>query len=113
MPRSVIGFAVSGTVTGEDYDSVLIPAVEAMLAKQNTIRMLYSIGPDFTGYQMAAMWDDAEMGLRHLTAWERIAVVTDVDWIRPAVKMFGFVMPGQVRVYENDELADAKRWLGE
>jgi hypothetical protein len=113
MPDNVIGFAVSETVTGEDYESVLIPAVEAMLLEQKTIRLLYSIGPDFSGYQMAAMWDDAKIGLRHLTAWERIAVVTDVGWIRPAVKIFGFAMPGDVRVYKNDELEDAKRWLGE
>ena len=113
LPGNVIGFTASGTVTAEDYESVLIPAVEAKLAEQKMIRLLYHLGPDFSGYKMAAMWEDAKIGLRHFTAWERIAVVTDVDWIRSSVKVFGFAVPGHVRVFKNDELAEAKGWLGE
>ena len=59
------------------------------------------------------MWDDAKVGLQHLTAWERVAVVTDVGWIRTAMKAFGFVMPGQVRVFSNSELTAAQQWLSE
>ena len=44
-------------------------------------------------------------------AWERIAVVTDVDWIRTATKAFGFAMPGEVRVFSNAELGAARDWL--
>jgi hypothetical protein len=47
----------------------------------------------------------------NLAAWERIAVVTDVDWIRMATKAFGFAMPGEVRVFSNAELGAARDWL--
>jgi hypothetical protein len=53
------------------------------------------------------------VGLQHLTAWERIAVVTDVGWIRTALKVFGFAIPGQIRGFSNNELAEARQWLSE
>ena len=100
-------------MTGADYESVLIPAVEEMLARRKNIRFLYHLGEDFTGFDAKAMWDDAKVGLKHFSAWERVAVVTNVGWISATMKAFGFVMPGHVRVFGNSELADAKRWLSE
>lgn len=113
LPENVLGFTAKGDVTGADYESVIIPAVEEMLTRKKKIRLLYYLGEDFTGFEMKAMWDDARIGLQHLTAWERVAVVTDVEWIRTAMKVFGFVMPGQVRIFSNSELAGARQWLSE
>lgn len=113
LPENVLGLEARGEVTGADYESVLIPAVDEMLARRRSIRFLYHLGNEFTGFDAKAMWDDAKVGLRHLAAWERVAVVTDVAWIRTAVKMFAFVMPGQVRIFSNSELAGARQWLSE
>ena len=38
LPDNVLGFEAKGEVTGVDYESVLIPAVEEMLARQKSIR---------------------------------------------------------------------------
>ncbi|MBT0653436.1 STAS/SEC14 domain-containing protein [Geomobilimonas luticola] len=111
LPDNVLGFEAKGEVTGADYESVLIPAVEKMLAQRKNIRFLYHLGNEFTGFNAKAMWDDAKVGLQHLSAWERVAVVTDVEWIRVAMKAFGFVMPGKLRAFGNDELVEARRWL--
>jgi hypothetical protein len=113
LPENVLGFEAKGEVTGVDYESVLIPAVNEMLARQKSLRFLYHLGNEFTGFHAKAMWDDAKVGLQHFTAWERVAVVTDVGWIRTGMKAFGFVMPGQVRVFSNSELSEARQWLGE
>jgi hypothetical protein len=113
LSENVLGFSAKGKVTGADYESVLIPAVEQVLTRQKKIRLLYWLGEDFSGFEMKAMWDDAKVGLQHLTAWERVAMVTDLEWIGTAIKAFGFVMPGQIRVFSNSELAEARRWLSE
>jgi len=113
LPDNVLGFEAKGAVTGSDYESVLIPAVDEMLARRKSIRFLYHLGNEFAGFDAKAMWDDAKVGLQHLTAWERVAVVTDVGWIRTAMKAFGFVMPGSVKVFGNSELAEARKWLSE
>ena len=113
LPDNVLGFEARGEVTGADYESVLIPAVEEMLTRQKSIRFMYHLGKEFEGFDAKAVWDDARVGLQHLTVWERVAVVTDVGWLRAAVKAFAFVMPGQVKVFGNSELETARRWLSE
>lgn len=111
LPRGTIGFTATDQVTAKDYESVLMPAVEAALKKRKKIRFLYHLGPKFSGFSAGAMWDDAKIGLGHIGSWERIAVVTDVDWIRLAIRAFAFALPGEIKVFPNRQLAAAKRWL--
>ncbi|MDD2581812.1 MAG: STAS/SEC14 domain-containing protein [Desulfuromonadaceae bacterium] len=113
LPNNVLGFKAVGKVTGADYESVLIPAVDEMFERRTNIRFLYQLGDEFTGFDAKAMWDDAKVGLQHFSSWERVAVVTDVGWIRTALKAFGFAMPGHVRVFSNSELEVARQWLNE
>lgn len=51
------------------------------------------------------------MGLHHWSDFERIAVVTDHDMDRTMIKGFGFMMPGEVRVFAVDEMDDANEWI--
>ncbi len=111
LPDHVIAIAAHGQVTGDDYERVLIPAVETALEKHKTIRFLYHLGADFTGFTAAALWDDAKVGIRHLTAFEKVAVVTDIGWIGEAVKVFGLLIPCPTKVFRNDELPEARAWI--
>ena len=49
--------------------------------------------------------------MKHLTSFEMIAVVTDRDWVRHTVNLFGYLIPGKVRVFPLAEEADASDWL--
>jgi hypothetical protein len=113
MPDEVVAVSAKGTVTGEDYDNVLVPVIEERLKRHQKIRMLYQLGRDFSGFTAAAMWDDAKVGIRHLSAFEKIAVVSDVDWIASAVRIFAFVIPCPVKVFRNDKLSEAKNWVSQ
>jgi SpoIIAA-like len=113
MADNVVAVSATGKVTGDDYDRLLIPLIEGKLRTYDKIRLLYVLGPGFDGFTAGAMWDDAKIGLKHLTAYERIAVVTDVGWVAGAVKFFAFTIPCPVRVFGNDWLAAAKSWLAE
>jgi len=111
-PEGVLEVRAVGKVTGEDYENVLVPAVEQQ-KRRGKIRLLYRLGPEFEGYTAAAMWDDTKLGLKHLRGWERMALVSDVGWVRAAIKVFALAIPGHVRVFHNSELADATRWVCE
>ena len=113
LPANALGFKAKGKVTAKDYEEVLIPAVEALFRSHDKVRFLYQLGADFTGFEAAAAWDDTKLGLKHLTGWERMAVVSDVEWIRVVIKAFGLVLPGHVRVFHDRELAEAVRWISE
>lgn len=111
LPDHVVGISASGQIEAKDYETVFMPALDAALKRHHRIRVLYQLTPQFGGFSSGAMWDDAKLGLAHWTAWERIAVVTDVDWIVHATRMFAFLMPGQVRVFSNKAMAEAEKWI--
>ena len=113
MPDNVVAVSASGKVTGEDYDYLLIPLIEGKLKTLKKVRVLYVLGPEFTDFTAGAMWDDAKIGLRHFTAYERIAMVTDVNWILGAVKFFTFMFPCPVRIFGNERLSEAMAWISE
>src|SRR5208282_4161731 len=86
FPTKVLAFACKGHVTKRDYETVLIPAVEEALKQKSKVRLYYQIDPDFSGIEPGAVWDDFKVGMEHVLRWERIAVVTDVDWIRYTIR---------------------------
>ena len=63
------------------------------------------------GFKPGAMWDDFFVGVEHLSRWERVAVVTDLDWVRLATRAFGFLLPGKTQVFTLAEAGAAKAWI--
>jgi hypothetical protein len=111
LPEGVVGFEAVGEVTAEDYESVAKPAIEGARVGRDKVRLLYVLGDRFSGYTAGAMWDDTKLGLSHPFSWERIAVVTDEGSMRTMVKGFGWLIPGEVKLFSVSELEDAKTWV--
>ncbi len=109
--KNVVGFELSGVVTGEDYEKKLIPSIKKKLQESDKVRVLYHVTKDFDSYEFKAMFDDAMAGLEFFTNWEKIAVVSDVEWIVNGVKIFAFAVPGRVKTFSNAEAEEAKKWL--
>ena len=57
------------------------------------------------------MWVDFRVGFGHLTGWERVAGVTDVDWIKQATNFFRFLMPGEIRIFPTNDAPEARQWI--
>jgi SpoIIAA-like len=110
LPDNVIGIIGSGTITGEDYDTVIIPAIKDKLQKYKKVRILYQLTKDFTHCELGAYLEDAKVSW-HTLSFEKVAVVSDVHWINDSVNVFKFIIPVQVKVFSNSELDKAKEWL--
>jgi hypothetical protein len=113
LPPGALGFRAIGQVTAADYERVLVPDIEAAFVLNRKLRLLYHVGPDFIGFDPGAMWDDAKLGFRHFTGWDRVALVTDVPWLRVTSTAMGFAVPAQFRVFRDAELAAAIGWISE
>lgn len=111
LPDQVLGVRAIGELDDDDYDDVLVPAIEDRLARHDKIRLLYVLGPEFEGFEADAMWEDAKLGAKTFTSYERIAVVTDSTMVRRSVKAFGWLMPGDVRTFAVAELDAATSWI--
>jgi hypothetical protein len=111
LPAGTVGFRAHGQVTSADYENVIVPDVEAAFALNRKLRLLYVTAEDFTGFDPGAMWDDAKMGARHFSGWDRVALVTDVPWLRMTVTAFSFAIPAQFRLFRAAELDEAAAWI--
>jgi hypothetical protein len=99
-----------GKVSEDDYRDVLVPAVSTAV-ERGDVRLLYVLGNDFDSYSAGALWADTKLLAENRKAWKKVAIVSDADWLENSVKAFGWLMPGEVKVFETDEVHDAKEWL--
>jgi hypothetical protein len=109
LPDGVVGLRASGEVTAEDYRDVMVPALDEALARGG-VRLLYVLD-EHTKFSPGALFADAKVAVRHLKGWERLAVVSDADWLENSVKAFGWMMPGEVKVFDDDDIDQATAWL--
>jgi hypothetical protein len=110
LPAGVIGFRSDGQVTASDYTDVLKPAVDAAIRRGDEVRILIEFG-DWSGMSGGAMWEDLKMGIERFTKWKKIALVTDIDWMRHAIGIFGWMTPGDVKTFSLADRESAVTWL--
>ena len=112
LPDNVIGIEASGQVTHEDYRNVLIPEVEALMAR-GPVDMLYAFGEDFSGFDLEALWDDAAFGIKHWRQFHRVALVADQAWLRAAFSTFAPLVPAETHLFRYSEMAEARNWIAQ
>ena len=108
MPAGVIGFEASGRLRAEDYRDVILPALERAAAA-GEVRFVI-VMRDFGGMSGGALWQDLKVGFEHLRAWKRIALVTDIAWMRDLTSLFGWMTPGETKTFPLAQLDDAAAW---
>jgi hypothetical protein len=107
LPRNVVGIVVTGRVTTEECREILMPAMKKSLQRHDKIRLYYELSCRFPG----SAWDDLDLGIEHASRCERVAIVTDVAWVRLTVKALRFLIPGEIRVFSTLEAEEGRAWI--
>ena len=113
LPESALGVSGEGKITGTDYETVFIPALEKKIETNKKIQLLYHLGTGFTGFDLSAMYDDAKVGFKYLHAFTKIALVSDRPIINNLAKFFGDILSCDLRIFKDSELNAAKEWIAE
>jgi len=111
MAGNVVSVKAAGTITGRDYKEILIPVLEEKIARFGKVRILYTVGRDFSGVTIGAMWNDARAIIKHLNAIERAAVISDVRWMINLTKLFSIIMPYPVKAFGMEKSAEGHAWI--
>ena len=117
MPEGVTGIRVSGRVLADDLRE-LKPEMEDLLkAGSETggeIRIVEVIASDYEGFGPGGLMEDLKLGLgtvfRHHSAFKRIAVVSDKEWVVHTLHALAWMVPGELALFGLDELDRAKEW---
>ena len=107
LPGNVVGIVVSGRLTMQDCQDVLVPAMQKSLKRHDKIRLYYELNSRFPG----AAWDELDLGLEDLSRCERVAIVTDIGWVRLTVKALRFLIPSEIRVFPTDQADEGRAWI--
>ena len=108
LPSGVIGFEVVGKLQAEDYRDVVLPALE-QAARAGEVRFVILM-PEFHGMTPGALWQDLKVGIEHFRAWKRIALITDIEWMHHLTSIFGWMTPGEVKVFSLQDRDQAIAW---
>ena len=113
VPAGVVGIRATGKLTRDDYKNVLEPGLKEAV-DSGEARVLFVL-PDFDGLEAKAWLEDAKTGLgvelRNRSAWKKLAFVSGVEWVTKSMQLFAWAMPGELEVFEMDELDKAKEWV--
>jgi SpoIIAA-like len=109
LPDGVLGFEGAGEIRPSDYRDVLMPAVKAVWDRGEQVRIVL-VFERWDGMSPGAAWEDLKTGMKHLTKWKRIALVTDLDWMITVTSLFGWMTPGELKRIPVAERAQAIAW---
>jgi hypothetical protein len=111
MPAGTIGFEAHGDVDDDDFEEIVAPVLRREIADGRKVRLLYLLGPQLRDYEGDAVKEEMKFAARHATAYERVAIVSDESWLRPALRMLSVLVPGQLRGFPVAQLQSAKAWV--
>jgi hypothetical protein len=111
MPAGTLGFEAVGEVEDDDWERDVEPTLREEISQGRKLRLLYLIGPQTSELEGDAMKADTEFRARHASAFERVAVVSDEDWMRPALRVLSVLLPGKARGFAVADIEAAKTWL--
>ena len=113
MPAGTIGFEAVGEVEDDDCEEAVEPVLRREIAGGRKVRLLYLLGAKARDVERDAMTADTGFRARHATSFDRVAVVSDEDWMRPAVRALSVLLPGRAKAFPVHDLEAAKAWLAE
>jgi len=112
VPDNMVAFRASGEVTKEDFENVF-PEVEALVERTGKLNYLLELETSPADFTMGAWLQDALLGIKNITKWNRAAIVSDSEGVRNFTDAFSKVMPGEFRGFPISELEHAIDWVSE
>ena len=113
LPLNIVGFKAVGEITEKDFTETVMPKVKALIDKTDQLNYLLVLDTSLKNFTIGAWMKDAMMGIKHLTKWNRAAIVSDVEAIRNFTNFFSYLMPGEFKGFEHSELQQAIDWVSE
>jgi len=111
LPLNMVGFKAVGKITGRDFTETVMPKVKALIDKTDKLNYLLVLETSLKNFSIGAWMKDAKMGIKHLSKWNRAAIVSDVKAVRTFTNFFSYLMPGEFKGFEYSDLQQAIDWV--
>ncbi|WP_024443243.1 MULTISPECIES: STAS/SEC14 domain-containing protein [unclassified Mycobacterium] len=113
MPQGVTGIRVSGRLRGDELREIK-PSLHDLLRDGGDVRIVEVIDSDYEGFGPGGLLEDIKLGLGavlpHHSAFKRIAIVSDKEWVAHVLHALEWMIPGELKVFGLDDVERAKEW---
>ena len=109
-PENVAAFNATGDVTKEDFENLVIPYVKNKVEQFDELNYLLYLDTDLSNFTMGAWLQDALLGIKNLSKWNRCAIVTDKEGVQNFTDIFSVLMPGEFKSFPKENLYNALYW---
>jgi hypothetical protein len=110
VPINVAAFRATGTITEDDFKLVVIPAMSRMAERVGQVNYLLVLDTSISNFSFGAWMQEILLGLRHLTRWKRVAIVSGSDGIAALTDLFSVFVPGEFRGFYHEQMQVAIEW---
>ena len=107
---NVAAFRASGQVTKDDFENVVLPHVKAKVEVYDELNYLFYLDTKLEEFTAGAWIQDAWLGIKNLTKWNRCAIISDEERIHKFTETFSKVMPGEFKTFTTAQLGVAAKW---
>ncbi len=111
LPPHVFGVKAVGEVTADDLKHVLLPGLLQLTGKYNEIYYILVLETKVENFTAGAWWQDMVAGLKNLTKWKKMAIVTEQKAVENFTDAFSYVVPGEAKGFSLNEIQDAIDWV--
>ena len=112
LPLNMVGFRSEGEVVKEDFESVM-QEVSDLVKKTGKLNYLFFLDNSAADFSLGAWMQDALVGIKHITRWNRAAIVTDSNTIRHFTTLFSKIMAGTFCGFKKEGYLQAIDWTSE
>ena len=107
----LIEIELDGRVERADFERIA-KRLESAIGTHGKLRLL-EVVKSFSGIDAATLLEDLKFSLRHLNDFSRVAVVTDLAWMRGLATVSGVLVPAEIKVFDLARVDEARVWLRE
>lgn len=108
---NTIGLHASGKLTKTDYETIIIPRLTKLFETHEQLNIVFYMDDAFEGWDLEAAWDDTSFSLTHRADFGKLAVVDGPAWVNRSIKLVGFLIKGEIKVFSSDQLDQAWQWI--
>ena len=113
LPSNIVGFNAIGEITEKDFSETVMPKLKALIDKSAQLNYLLVHETTVINFTVDAWMEDALMGIKNVTKWNRVAIVSDVKAIRNFTSFFSYLMPEEFKGFEHRDMLKAIDWVAE
>lgn len=110
VPENIAAFKANGEISKEDFENLVFPHVKAKVNTFDELNYLLYLDTDLDQFTFGAWFQDALLGLKNITKWNRAAIVTDKKGVQNFTDIFSVLMPGEFKSFPKEDLANAIFW---